>query len=128
MPKQTDAQRNLQYVNTKQGRFRSLVRGAKASANKRGQVFALTYEDICLLWIEQKGKCAYTGWDMDTITGSNTVVSIERIDNTLGYLTGNCILVCWCANRARSTLDFTFFKEMCKAISNKKDILKKDKE
>jgi len=119
-PKKTNAQRDLQYVSTKQGRFRSLVKGAKASATKRGQVFALTYEDICLLWIEQKGKCAYPNWDMDCITGSNTVVSIERIDNNVGYLAENCILVCWCANRARNTLDFTFFKEMCKAISNKK--------
>ena len=118
--KLTDAQKSLKYVNTSAGRFRTLVKGAKASAAKRGQVFALTYEDICLLWITQNGKCAYTGWDMDYITGSNTVVSIERLDNTIGYLPSNCILVCWCANRARNNLDFTFFKEMCKAISSKK--------
>ena len=118
--KLTPKQRVEKYTNTSNGRFRTLVKGAKASAAQRGQVFAMTYEDICLLWITQKGKCAYTGWDMDYITNSNKVVSLERLDNTVGYITSNCILVCWCANRARNNLDFTFFKEMCKAISNKK--------
>jgi hypothetical protein len=117
--KKTNAQKSLDYVNTKQGRFRNLVKGAKASATQRGHAFELTFEDVCLLWLKQRGKCAYTDWDMDCITGSNKLVSIERIDNSLGYIHKNCILVCWCVNRARNTLNIDFFIEMCKAVASK---------
>lgn len=107
------------YTNTLKGRLNSLVRGAKRSAKVKGFSFEISTEDVLACWLAQEGKCCYTGWDMTTITGDNKIVSIERKDNSKGYLKDNFILVCWCANRARNTLDFNFFVEMCKAISIK---------
>ena len=109
--------RQKKYSETLKGRLKNLLKGAKASSIKRGQVLNLTFEDIHKIWLKQEGKCYYTGWEMNTITGSDLVVSIERVDNTLGYSPDNCILVCWCVNRARNTMNIELFIEMCKAVS-----------
>ena len=115
----TSAKHSQKYVNSLKGRLKRLVTGAKRSSKERGHLFDIGEEDVLACWIAQEGKCAYTGWDMSTISGDFRVVSIERIDNSKGYLKDNFILVCWCANKARSTLPLDLFFELCKAVSSK---------
>ncbi len=107
------------YENSLKGRLNSLCRGARRSAKVKGFSFDIDADDLLACWIAQDGKCAYTDWEMSTITGDLRIVSIERKDNSKGYLKDNFLLVCWCVNRARNTLDFNFFVEMCKAVSKK---------
>ena len=115
----TNTEKVAKHTNTLAGRLNRLVIGARRSAKVKGLLFDIDKEDVLACWLHQNGKCLYTGWDMTTITGDLKLVSIERIDNSIGYLKNNFVLVCWCANRARNTLDFNFFVEMCTAISRK---------
>ena len=110
-------ERVRRYTNTLEGRLKTLVKGAKRSARDRNQEFSLTYQDLVNLWKAQNGKCLYTKWEMTTTTKDLTLVSIERLDNSVGYVVNNVVLVCWCVNRARATMPKEDFISMCKAIS-----------
>lgn len=109
----------IRYTNSFLGRMGTLIKGAKASSKEssRNLKFSITRDDLVKLWDKQKGLCSYTGWEMSTQTKNQRLVSIERIDNSLGYVDGNLILVCWCANRARNTMTKTDFIDMCKQIA-----------
>jgi hypothetical protein len=115
----TPSEKVAKHTNTLAGRLKRLVISARHSAKDKGFDFNIDVEDVLACWMAQEGKCLYTDWEMSTITGDPKVVSIERKDNNIGYLKNNFILVCWCANRARATLNIDFFIEMCKAVSNK---------
>lgn len=106
------------YLNTLEGRLNKLKINARGSAKKRGHICTLEYQDLMDLWQKQKGLCAYTGWPMEVTTKSQKLVSLERIDNSIGYEKANILLVCWCANKARSGMTQDEFVEMCKAVVN----------
>lgn len=110
-------QRIIDYTNTHKGRLKTLLKGAKASAKNRQQEFKITYDDLLNLWNSQGGKCLYTGWTMTTRTKDLTLVSIERKDNSIGYTKDNVVLICWCVNRAKSTMGKKEFLEMICAIA-----------
>lgn len=104
------------YTNSLRGRMGCLIKGAKASAKAKNIEFSITLEDVLSLWIEQKGICPYTGWQMTTETRSKALVSIERKDSDKGYTRNNCILTCWIANRAKHLLTQDQFIELCSAV------------
>lgn len=58
------------------------------------------------LWDMQKGRCGLTGQKIDT-EGRNPqdALSLDRIDNLLGYSSGNVHLTTVFANRARGTME-----------------------
>jgi len=106
------------YSNTLPGRLNKIKINARGSAKKRGHTCELEYYDIRDLWAKQNGLCAYTGWPMELTTKSQRLVSLERIDNNKSYTKDNILLVCWCANKARSGMTQNEFISMCKAIGN----------
>lgn len=116
MTRLTDSEKYLRFVNTLHGRLSELLKGARHTAKQRQREFNLEYHDLARQWRVQKGRCVYTGWEMSTFRGDPRLVSIERVDNAVGYVPGNVILVCWCANRARNTLTIQQFVEMCEAV------------
>jgi hypothetical protein len=109
---------NHQHLQTLHGRLVKTKINASGSAKKRGQEFNLTTEDMWTLWNRQNGLCAFTGWPMGTFTKTRTLLSLDRIDNSKGYTMDNCMLVCWCANKARSDMGRDEFVKMCKDIAN----------
>ena len=62
------------------------VAASRFADEKKGRQCNITPEYILGLYNAQKGRCAYTGKKCDTL-------SIERIDNNLGHVKGNIILV-----------------------------------
>jgi hypothetical protein len=114
-------ERIKKYTNTKHGRFKELLKGAKKSAGDRNQEFSITYDYLKEQWENQQGLCLYTGWEMTTKTNDLTLVSIERKDNQKGYIPGNVVLVCWCVNRARARMSIKDFVSMCEAVSKTYD-------
>lgn len=44
-------------------------------------------------------------------------VGIDRIDNTKGYISGNCIPCCWDCNRLKSNKTMSEFKEYLKRFN-----------
>lgn len=79
---------------------------------ERAELTALVSE----LWAQQNGRCALTGvfFDLrdDTAGGiSYDRVSLDRIDNAIGYARGNVQLTTQFANRARGTLSVEAARE-----------------
>lgn len=60
-------------------------------------------------WNRQEGKCAYTGVDLKSSKGGNGnknyQASLDRIDNTIGYLKGNIQFVSVTANWLKNNKD-----------------------
>lgn len=107
---------NDAWRQTKDGRLRVLAKDARSTSKKRGHVCEITADDVIAIWERQGGNCAYTGWPMDFTTRSERLVSIERIDNAIGYRPDNAVLVCWCVNKARSGMTQQGFFDMCRAV------------
>ena len=70
------------------------------------------------MWVAQHGLCAYTGIAMTTQPGLPYSVSVERIDNEIGYTEANTVLVCKAINAMKSDLDAKLFYDMCKSVVN----------
>jgi hypothetical protein len=64
------------------------------------------------------GKCALTGWDISLKYGTRTA-SLDRIDNTKGYLPNNIQWVHSMVNMSKNKYDNAKFIEMCCAIAEK---------
>ena len=89
------------------------MQNASKSAQKRGQEFTLTIQDVVDCWNNQAKICAYSGRLMSLDAGRLDTVSIERINSAIGYTPENTILVCQAINRMKSDFTFDQFYEMC---------------
>ncbi len=98
------------------GRINTFLRNCRNSAKKRGNEFSLTEDDLRKAWELQYGLCAYTGIEMTTQPNLPHTVSVERIDNSIGYTKANTILVCHAINVMKSDLDGELFFDMCKSV------------
>lgn len=77
----------------------------------------ISLDDMIEMWDNQQGLCAYTGWEMSLEGKNPRLVSIDRIDNRIGYEKNNCVLTCWCVNKAKAETPIEDFFEMCKLVS-----------
>lgn len=73
-------------------------------------------EHLVELWIKQRGRCTLTGLIMSFSAGSQQdknpySCSVDRIDNSKGYVKGNVRLITHWANNAKSTWDNKVFKQ-----------------
>lgn len=77
-----------------------ILNGTRSRANERGIDFNLELEDIiipdtcpiCQIPLKFSGK------------RTNNTPSIDRIDNSLGYIKGNVRIISWRANRLKSNI------------------------
>lgn len=122
MKKLTPSERVFKHTNSFSGRINRLVIGARASAKAKNYEFDLCKDDLIEIWQKQGGLCVYTGWPMSTHTKNAKLVSVDRIDSSIGYIKKNIQLTCWCANRAKSFMDEKEFILMCDAITQQKKI------
>lgn len=93
--------------------------GARDRSKKHGMDFSLSLEDLENLWLEQNGTCALSGIKMtyELQNGrTSTNVSIDRIDQSKGYVTGNVQLVCMACNQIKSDLSEDEMYQFCKKI------------
>lgn len=78
------------------------------SATKRNIEFSLTYTDVAK--ILRSKKCYYTGMPIQRYSGSTTPVhrdnmlTVDRIDNTKGYIKGNVVACSHFANNLKEHL------------------------
>ena len=74
----------------------------------------IDYEDILQLFSEQRGKCYWTGVDIDLIGPPRhpTKPSVDRLIPELGYVKGNIVIASNFINRARSDCDHNVFKSI----------------
>ena len=93
----------------------------KANAKSRNYPFTISIEYLQGVLESQKYKCALTGSQMlcpktyiekREMTSSPYLLSLDRIDNDLGYVEGNVQFVCVWANKARGSYDNEIFKQI----------------
>ena len=68
------------------------------------------------MWEAQKGLCAYSGIKLNLAPNTTTSVSVERIDNTIGYTPENTVLVAKAINSMKSNLTGEEFYDFCKSV------------
>ncbi len=101
-----------------QTRWSKLLAGAK----KRGREVAITKNEALHLLIEQECRCAVTGWPINLpgfTTGPTSVgatASLDRIDNSRGYITDNVRWTHWTINKMKGTLSDEEFIDACTAV------------
>ena len=78
------------------------------------------------LFNTQEGKCFYTGLEMSVLTSDGvnrlkrqefaTVVSIDRVDSSVGYSKDNVVLCCLSINMMKNNLPYQTFVAFCKRV------------
>ena len=87
-------EQGLKYFRTLRGCISHMLANAKSKANARGQEFSLTCEHVCDMLTYQEARCAYSGVPMELVLpNSHWRVSLERVDNSIGYTRANCVLI-----------------------------------
>lgn len=88
---------------------------------KKTHGFTITKEDLYAVYDKQKGLCKYSGLPMTFVkdgTGMHlTNISIDRIENEVGYEPENIALVCLAINMMKYTLDLNELIDWCKLIA-----------
>lgn len=101
------------------GQFWSQIkRNADGSKGSKVLPFNLTIQEIWELYQKQDGKCALSGlqiypprkWD-DPATAS-----LDRIDSSKGYISGNVQWVHKDINRLKGVFDQSYFLELCRKV------------
>ena len=114
------------YRTSLKGYLSFLLSCAKSRTKSRSYDCRLTYEDLLGIYNEQSGLCALSGKTMTWGSGEGRVkthISIDRIDNKLGYTKDNVQLVCDFVNNMKSTLTNQELIEWCQAIATTSEIM-----
>lgn len=92
--KSCSAKTSADSEKTLRGNASRLVRSARRRSMLKGWIFDLDKEIIFNLLLQQQGRCAYSGVQMEIcLPHSNWRMSLERVDNKLGYEPENCVLI-----------------------------------
>lgn len=86
------------------------------NAKNRNLEWKLNPEYLNRLWQKQNGLCFYTGFTLDKQSNSLFTVSLDRIDNSKGYIPGNVCFCCKIVNRMKVNLDVKDFISLCGAV------------
>mgnify|MGYP003582315793 CR=1 FL=1 len=81
-------------------REKAMLSSARYRAKKKSLEFNITSDDVVI-----PERCPVFGFLMETsseIGRSDASPSLDRIDNSLGYIKGNVIVVSWLANRLKN--------------------------
>lgn len=87
------------------------------NAKERGISFELTFADVEAMWRRSRGKCEATGIPLNILGKWRRrpyAPSIDRIDNSRGYLMENCRLVCVAINLAMNEWGDEVFEAIAK--------------
>ena len=107
-------------LSTLEGLLQERMKDVRRRGKKRGVDIDVEY--LLALYEGQRGKCAISGLPMTIeardlgYTNSSSVISVDRIDSSIGYLKGNVQLVCCSVNTMKSNMNQKDFLELCKLI------------
>lgn len=102
----------------------------KQSSIQRNIEFSVEIEYLQELFIKQNGKCAYTGIDITLPInvrqlrgeGNEKIASLDRIDNSKGYIEGNLQWLCKRINYMKHTMNDEYFLTWIKSIYEYKNL------
>lgn len=114
------AQRRVLKNKTVRGRMLALAGNAKQRSKRIGWSYNLSVDFLCALWEEQRGLCAITkmplSLEKEDSRWNSSLVSLDRIDSSKGYLQDNVWLVTSKINYAKGTQTYEEFVGMCKEV------------
>lgn len=96
----------------------SFVHKYKTGAETRGIEWDVSFDYLANLLIEQDFKCTLSNEDLDAMEVTNNC-SLDRIDNSKGYIKGNLQWVTSMVNMCKQCYTQEEFINMCKAIADK---------
>ena len=102
---------------TPEEKLYKLYHAARRSHPRRNKEFDLTLEHLLDLWRDQCGLCAYTKLPLVAQGNQINSISIDRVDNSKGYIVGNVQLVCAAINRMKSVYSENEFIGLCNLVS-----------
>ena len=102
-------------------RLNKLYHGSVTRAKKKGLTHTLTKDYIHTLWIGSGGYCPVTGIKLELTPGTikernPNGASIDRFDNTKGYVNGNVRIVSTWYNNMKGSWDEEFVQDMAKRM------------
>jgi hypothetical protein len=105
--------------------FERRVALAKHGANNRGIFFGISKDDVLGTFLNQEGRCALSGIDLDfKVDGSMEnglhglrAPSIDRIDSSKDYLPDNIQITSAVINRMKANSPNEAFIELCRLIA-----------
>ena len=95
----------------------------KKQAKRRNKIFLLTKDYMMNLWEQQDGKCAISGEILfmpekaREQRGPKCTASIDRIDNSKGYIEDNVQWVLKSVNRMRREYSMEEYIQVCKKVA-----------
>ena len=100
------------------------LRHIKHNAKRRGTKFNVSIEYLWKLFLDQKGKCFYTGRALkisksirnNNVNWSKITASVDRIDSNKGYVEGNLQWVHKDINRFKNNYSHDEFIKMCHEV------------
>ena len=95
----------------------SRVKAIELHATRRGISFEVTPEYLGQLLIDQGHRCALTGYPIYVRTTKQFTASLDRIDNTKGYVEGNVQWVRKEINLMKLTHGNEEFIDICRRVS-----------
>eukprot|EP00397_Hematodinium_sp_SG-2012_P044492 GEMP01049709.1.p1 GENE.GEMP01049709.1~~GEMP01049709.1.p1 ORF type:complete len:462 (-),score=19.17 GEMP01049709.1:104-1489(-) len=100
---------------TLRGIMSRLLNSAKTRASRRGKIpsregagcFDLNMDYVLNLWEKQEGRCKYSDIVMNLDPYTSWRISLERLDNTFGYVPGNVVFICSEFNTSDNSMQAT---------------------
>lgn len=102
--------------------WRRIQVGASGNTGRRKMDITINIKHIWDLFLMQGGKCAISGVEINLNRASTGkyqgTASLDRIDSSLGYISGNVQWVHKDINKMKNSYDQSYFINMCRLVSN----------
>ena len=98
--------------------LQSRMAGWRASAKRRGLSFEITRSEIKDLWLNQGGKCHFSGEQISIAPNKDQTLSIDRLDSKKGYIKDNIVLCTTLVNKMKQSMTTDEFLAMCHVIAD----------
>lgn len=104
----------------------SVYNGWKRNAEASGKAWEVPIEYLEEVFMSQGCRCALTGQSLipvprrtdarDADYDNNDLMSLDRIDSSVGYIVGNVQITSWLANRIKNDLSMPDLLAFCKQV------------
>lgn len=98
-------------IDPSQGAFNNILSKYKHGAKSRGYAFELTEQGFLAITQQDCHYCGVEPLQGEWYRGNGVYIynGIDRKDNSLGYVAGNCLPCCGTCNQAKSSMNYDQF-------------------
>ena len=106
------------YKNDLEKFLRLRYSNIKSRSFRLGVEFSIPIDEFLIQWEKQDGKCYYTNIEMSCLPKLDNSFSVDRVDSTRGYVSGNVVFCITWVNAMKSNASIKEFVDMCCAVVN----------